>query len=380
VAKTASQQEKDRTFLARYGATILRGGIASIPAALYRFQATLRLTPQEVWFISAILSHKWDADMPYPSLKRMAEQTGVSRQQLHKYQRQLVDAGWLVVINRRTAQGGKDTNYYDFTPLFTTLEELLQQDQPPGQDRGRDVSDGLHPHVNLSLHGDVNASGHEIESVDEETIEELDPSNLRKVSPKNREKRGDGRDQESSTMNPLPIAGASLPSPAARESASGKPTELQRSEAAGMIPTESLHPRPASLPPEQPSSAAHGLAAIGDVLATRRRRSQRYDEDRQVIVDLLSDFRREFNDQATLKQSVSRCYNLMQRSGMEIGTFTSKMYEARAITKEHSASITSILADSRAISAKHKMAYWFSVLEDLCGLKPNNATQRDPSG
>jgi phage replication O-like protein O len=129
----------------------------------------------------------------------------------------------------------------------------------------------------------------------------------------------------------------------------------------------------------QPSSAARGLAAISDVLVTGRRRSQRYDEDRQVIVDLLSDFRREFNDQATLKQSVSRCYNLLQRSGLEIGTFTSKMYEARAITKEHSASITSILADSRAISAKHKMAYWFSVLEDLCGLKPSDATQSGPS-
>ena len=130
----------------------------------------------------------------------------------------------------------------------------------------------------------------------------------------------------------------------------------------------------------QPSSVARGLAAMGDVLATKRRRSQRYDEDRQVIVDLLADFRREFNDQATLKQSVSRAYNLMQRSGMEIGTFTSKMYEARAITKEHSASITSILSGSKSISAKHKMAYWFSVLEDLCGLKPVDPSQSSPSG
>jgi Bacteriophage replication protein O len=126
--------------------------------------------------------------------------------------------------------------------------------------------------------------------------------------------------------------------------------------------------------------AARGLAAIGEVLATKRRRSQRYDEDRQVIVDLLSDFRCEFNDQATLKQSVSRAYNLMQRSGMEIGTFTSKMYEARAITKEYSASITSILSGSKSISAKHKMAYWFSVLEDLCGLKPVDPSQSSPSG
>jgi phage replication O-like protein O len=130
----------------------------------------------------------------------------------------------------------------------------------------------------------------------------------------------------------------------------------------------------------QLSSAVRGLAAIGDVLATKRRRSQRYDEDRQVIVDLLSDFRREFNDQATLKQSVSRAYNLLQRSDLDIGTFTSRMYEARAITKERSASITSVLAGSTSLSAKHKMAYWFSILEDLCGLKPNDSAQSSPSG
>ena len=93
-----------------------------------------------------------------------------------------------------------------------------------------------------------------------------------------------------------------------------------------------------------------------------------------MILELLADFRREFNDQATLKQSVSRAYNLLQRSNLDIGTFVSRMYEARAITKERSASITSILADSRSISAKHKMAYWFSVLEDLCGLHPQDGS------
>jgi len=129
-----------------------------------------------------------------------------------------------------------------------------------------------------------------------------------------------------------------------------------------------------------PPVATRGLATIGDVLATRRQKSQHYDEDRQAILELLSDFRREFNDQATLKQSVSRCYNLMQRANLEIGTFISRMYESRAITKERSASITTILSGSSSISGKHKMAYWFSVLEDLCGLKPMDPVQSNPSG
>ena len=58
--------ETDRSFLARYGAAILRGGIAAIPRALYRYQAELGLPPQLVWFVSAILAHKWDANLPTP--------------------------------------------------------------------------------------------------------------------------------------------------------------------------------------------------------------------------------------------------------------------------------------------------------------------------
>src|SRR5689334_15731524 len=151
--------DRDYRFLARYGETILRGGIATIPAALFRYQAELGLGPQTVWFISAILSHKWDADMPHPSMKRMAEETGVSRQMLHTYQRQLVEAGWLTVINRRTERGGKDTSFYDFTPLFSKLAELLDRDKP-GSDQRRDDNGSRHTHVNHSLHTHVNQTGH----------------------------------------------------------------------------------------------------------------------------------------------------------------------------------------------------------------------------
>ena len=155
--------------------------------------------------------------------------------------------------------------------------------------------------------------------------------------------------------------------------------ELKPSPGEKSILIQSSNAFPAPPAPAQLTPAARSLSAIGDVLARRWQKSQRYDEDRQAILELLADFRREFNDQATLKQSVSRAYNLMQRSNLEIGTFTSRMYEARAITKERSASITSVLSGNTSLSAKNKMAYWFSVLEDLCGLKPADATQSSPS-
>src|SRR5690348_807425 len=59
------------SWAARYGQAILRDGIATIPRALYLYQAALDLAAPEVWFASAVLAHKWDADLPHPSLRRM---------------------------------------------------------------------------------------------------------------------------------------------------------------------------------------------------------------------------------------------------------------------------------------------------------------------
>jgi hypothetical protein len=132
----SSNSHRDTSFLARYGSTILRGGIATIPSALYRYQGELKLSSQLVWFISAILAHKWDADLPHPSLKKMAEQSGVSEQQLHNYKRQLIEKGWLRIINRHNALGGQETNFYDFSFLFGRLEELLQRDSLIAQGGG----------------------------------------------------------------------------------------------------------------------------------------------------------------------------------------------------------------------------------------------------
>jgi Bacteriophage replication protein O len=247
--------------------------------------------------------------------------SGLSKSAASRGVKGLIEKGIIIATRNRSVEKGDEPTTYS----------LRFKDEPVFSKRTRGVS--------LKEHGGV-LQGNTQQTVKQQT--DINHSNLRKASPEN-EKTDTELTSEQGSGQPVvpPIAGS-----------------------------EDL----------QLSSAARGLSAISDVLATRRQRSQRYDGDRQVIVDLLSDFRREFNDQATLKQSVSRAYNLMQRSDLDIGTFTSRMYEARAITKERSASITSVLAGSTSLSAKHKMAYWFSVLEDLLGLKPTDATQSGPSG
>jgi hypothetical protein len=116
-------------FLARFGSVILSGGIAAVPRALYYYQAELGLLPQEVWFVGYILAHRWTAELPYPSLRKMARRTGVTYQMLHRYKNSLIAKNYLEVLPRTRQNGGRTTNSYDFTGLFQAIEDLLLRDR-----------------------------------------------------------------------------------------------------------------------------------------------------------------------------------------------------------------------------------------------------------
>ena len=124
------QADQPQSWSARYGQAILRDGIAAIPTAIFRYQAALGLTAQEVWFTAAVLAHKWDADLPSPSLKQMAGQTGVSVIQLQRFRARLCERGLLHVREQRAAHGGQRPNLYDFGSLFQELERLLGAEPP----------------------------------------------------------------------------------------------------------------------------------------------------------------------------------------------------------------------------------------------------------
>lgn len=102
--------------------------------------------------------------------------------------------------------------------------------------------------------------------------------------------------------------------------------------------------------------------ALGELLRkpdhTRIELGESYDEDRQVLVDYLADFAREFGDRSSLKSTTTRVYRLYQQAGIERSTFIERMYQARAITKERGGSIRSA-----------RFAYFLSVLEDVLGLR-----------
>ena len=129
-ARIRSQRQGGSSFAARFGRVILQNGIAAIPSALYHYQGRLGLSAQQVWFISYVLSHKWDEDLPYPSLKKMAKVTGFSLSQLQRIKNGLCQAGLLHVYPRYDDKNGQGTNAYDFSGLFDVLEKLIESDGP----------------------------------------------------------------------------------------------------------------------------------------------------------------------------------------------------------------------------------------------------------
>ena len=102
-------------------------------------------------------------------------------------------------------------------------------------------------------------------------------------------------------------------------------------------------------------------------------------EEWQRIQFHIDQFRRELGDKASLRASTSRAYNLFLRSGLSITTFVERLFRARAITQEYTASITSMGTDpSFKLQRKTKTAYFFGVLEDLLGLLTlEERTRRD---
>ncbi|HUS16619.1 MAG TPA: hypothetical protein VM536_16610, partial [Chloroflexia bacterium] len=123
---------RDGSFVARYGRLIAQVGIAAVPRALFTYQAALQLTPQQVWFVGYILAHRWTTDLPHPSLVRMAERTGYGVRHLHNIKDALVEQGYLTLVHRYSASGGKDSNGYDFSGLLTAISAQLRADKPAG--------------------------------------------------------------------------------------------------------------------------------------------------------------------------------------------------------------------------------------------------------
>jgi hypothetical protein len=117
------------------------------------------------------------------------------------------------------------------------------------------------------------------------------------------------------------------------------------------------------------------LSQVADAQTrSRRRGAPTIEPERDTILEYISDFSREFGDRASLRSSTTRAVNLFRQSRVPLETFIEAMYRARAIVKERSGTIRAGAVDEYGRPSRHRMAYWFTVLEDLLGLRDERDT------
>jgi len=76
-------------------------------------------------------------------------------------------------------------------------------------------------------------------------------------------------------------------------------------------------------------------------------------ESLKVIMNEIS---REFGEKRNFRSNLTHVIRIIQKSGKKPENFSAYLYEARSITKQQN-------------SVRKKMPYFFSVLEDICGVK-----------
>ena len=149
-----------------------------------------------------------------------------------------------------------------------------------------------------------------------------------------------------------------------------------------VTPSRTRSATPQALPiPETPTLPATsvvpkdtgetGMEPVAAVLKRGRGRPLKtpISEERQQITAYISDFAREMGDQAPLKSSVTRACNLYATSGYPFSRFIDAMYQARAKTKERTATIRGTASATEPFAPKAKMAYYFALLEDELGMR-----------
>jgi hypothetical protein len=111
-----------------------------------------------------------------------------------------------------------------------------------------------------------------------------------------------------------------------------------------------------------------GIEHIGRTLQTRLPVTQPTVDDaevREAIESYIRDIAAKLHDEAPLKNSTTRAYNLYQRSGVHLSQFFNLLYDAEKEANRRSATIKKLTSQG----FKNRMAYFFAILEDKLGLR-----------
>jgi predicted transcriptional regulator len=113
----------------RWGKNVIRAGYTVVPSIILRAQARLHMNAVELAVLLHLLDHWWDnAEMPFPSKKRVADRLGVSTKTVQRAIAALEKEGLVRRVTRSNGNGGQASNLYDLQPLIDRIRPIADED------------------------------------------------------------------------------------------------------------------------------------------------------------------------------------------------------------------------------------------------------------
>jgi predicted transcriptional regulator len=114
---------------ARWGKSVIRAGYTVVPSIILRAQARLHINAVDLAVLLHLLDHWWDnAEMPFPSKKRIADRLEVSTKTVQRAIVKLEKEGLVRRVTRSNGNGGQASNLYDLQPLIDRIRPFADED------------------------------------------------------------------------------------------------------------------------------------------------------------------------------------------------------------------------------------------------------------
>ena len=277
--------------------------------------------------------------------------TGLSQSTVQLAVKGLIEKNIILETKRMSAERGNEATTYSLNLIpFTENRQ------------------GASPKIGEALHRFSVTQ----DTVEQETVkQEIYPSNIRKAE-----------NEETDYVNQRTADNEDVPTPPTSEKTEqrkrGRPPQPQR--ARGEEQQRPSKNRNVEAPQQEASpqdreifhksgtgrTATSNLQHIGDVLQLQQLpHAVPADEAYEAIRDYIRDMAGKHHDEASLKSSTTRAYNLYLKSGVSLSAFINVFYDADKEAGRRSGSIKKRTADGFT----NRMPYIFAYMEDKLGLR-----------
>jgi hypothetical protein len=322
----------------------LRYGYTQVPRPVLRAR---NLSPKAKLVYTLLLDYAWFTDYAYPSQETMAKELDIS---IDSVQRALDELRDYQLITWQQ-QGCNQPNIYSFLPIE---DSALQNELSCGNRKLR------HPETANCGTNDTNKNN--------TNTNEGYPSNIRKADREQGDYVNPAARAAFSDIH-MPLAEDRGVAPPHEPVASGDDTTT--AEGAEERQSGTIHRNLEIIEPEKtiaPAAEAHHIQST-HVSHTARTAAEE-SAIQTAIQGYIRDAACKLHDEAPLKSSTTRAYNLFLRSGIQLNTFFDTLYDAEQETMRRSATIKKLTKQG----FKNRMAYFFAIVEDKLGLRQTAAT------